>query len=55
MTKRKVLYAVVVGIIMFVILWYFVFLMPRDHVYNATLAGTTKSVATTVQSTFYPG
>ncbi len=52
MTKRKVLYALVVGIIMVVILGYFIFLVPRDHVYNATLAGTSKAVATTIKSTF---
>ena len=44
MTKRKLLYAIVISFILITIAVYFIFLMPRQHIYSATLASNPKSV-----------
>ncbi len=44
MTRRKALYAFVIGLIVIIAVIYFVFLMPREHIYNATLASNPMTV-----------
>lgn len=43
MTRRNVLYAIIIGFIMVTILLYFIFFMPNEHVYNGTLASSQMS------------
>ena len=49
MTRRKLLYVFVISLIMLMAVIYFVFLMPREHVYSGTLA----SNATTIYQLFH--
>ena len=48
MTRRKLLYVFVVSLIMLMGVIYFVFLMPREHVYSGTLASNTTTIYQTL-------
>lgn len=42
MIKRRIIYAIVIGLIVVLTSLYFLFFMPREHIYNGTLATRTE-------------